>query len=116
MCGVCIHLNRSSFVGWLVVFVFGFGLALFQLLQKVGRLEVLGHRIVHARNYLVDRFLPRLLGVLAALYRPEELAQRLFDDVSEVLRNLCTHICRGSRKRKRAHEYIVAIGSPLDKL
>lgn len=64
---------------------------LFQLLQKVGRLEVLGHRIVHARNYLVDRFLPRLFRVLAALNRPEELAQRLLDHEPEVLRNLFAH-------------------------
>lgn len=61
---------------------------LLQLLQKVRRLEVLGHGIVHARDDLVDRLLPRLLGVLAALDGAEELAKRLLHDEAEVWRHL----------------------------
>lgn len=57
---------------------------LLKLLQEVGRLEVLGHGVVEARNHLVDGFLPRLFGVLAALDGLEEFAQRLLDHEPEV--------------------------------
>lgn len=63
-------------------------LKLFQLLKKVGRLEVLGDRIVHSGDYLVDRLLPRLFRVFAALDRLEELPQRLFHHESEIGGNL----------------------------
>ena len=58
--------------------------SLLELLQEVGRLEVLGHGVVEARNHLVDGLLPRLFGVLAALDGLEELAQRLLDHEPEV--------------------------------
>lgn len=63
-------------------------LQLFQLLKKVGRLEVLGDRIVQSRNDLVDRFLPRLFRVFAALDCLEELPERLFHHESEIGGNL----------------------------
>lgn len=61
---------------------------LLQLLKKVGRLEIFRHRIVHARDDLVDWLLPWLLGVLSALDGAEELTQRLLDDKTEVWWNL----------------------------
>lgn len=61
---------------------------LLQLFQEVGRLEIFRHRIIQPRDDLVNRLLPRLLGVLPALYRAEELSQRLLNDVSEILGHL----------------------------
>lgn len=59
-------------------------LLLFELLEKVRRLEVLGHGIVEPRDDLVDGLFPRLLRVLAALDRLEELPQRLLNHIPEV--------------------------------
>jgi hypothetical protein len=88
--------------------------SLLELLQEVGRLEVLGHGVVEARNHLVDGLLPRLFGVLAALDGLEELAQCLLDHepevgghlrkepaVSQVALGWIRAVARGLRARRR---------------
>lgn len=61
---------------------------LFQLFEKVRRLEVLGYGVIHTGYDLVDGLFPALFGVLAALDGAEELAEGLLHHVSEVRRNL----------------------------
>ena len=63
-------------------------LSIEQLLHPVGRLEVFRDGVVHPRNHLVDRLLPRLLHVLVGRQRYVELTQcRLYHE-PEVLRHL----------------------------
>lgn len=47
--------------------------ASFELLEEVGRLEVVRQVVVHPGNHLVDRLLPRLLRVLAGHDRLKKL-------------------------------------------
>lgn len=61
---------------------------LFKLLEKIRRLEVLGHWIVHPRDNLVDGLFPRLLGILATLNGAEKFAQCLLHHKAKILRYL----------------------------
>ena len=60
----------------------------FELVQKGGRLEVFGNRIVQTSDDFVNGFLPTLFGILSRLDRFEEFPQCLLHDVSEVIRHL----------------------------
>lgn len=80
-------------------------LLLFELLQEVGRLEVLGHGVIESGDDLVDRLLPRLFRVLARRYGLVELAQRLLNDVPEVLRDL--EWGTGAREREKTIRLVV---------
>ena len=59
-----------------------------ELLQPVGRLEVLWHHLVETGNHLVDGLLPRLLLVLLGGDRHVELSHRRLHDVPEPVGHL----------------------------
>jgi len=63
-------------------------LAVGQLLQPVGRFEVLRDRVVESGDDLVDGFFPRRFLVLVGLDGLEELAQRRLDSRPEAFRHL----------------------------
>ena len=64
------------------------GRSLLELLEELGRLEVLGDLLVEALDDLVDLLLPARLCVLAVAHGHEELAQRRLDHGQKVRRNL----------------------------
>lgn len=74
---------------------------LLQLFQEVWRLEIFRDRIIHSRNDFVNRFLPRLFGVLPALNRAEELSQCLFYNISEILGHLQEYEWNGNQGWKK---------------
>jgi hypothetical protein len=77
---------------------------LLELLQEVGRLEVLGHGVVEARNHLVDGLLPRLFGVLAALDGLEDHEPEVGGHLRKepaVSQSVGFAVARGLRARRR---------------
>ena len=59
-----------------------------ELLEELGRLEVLGDGLVVPGDYLVDLLLPAALGVLAVAHGAEELPQRRLHHGQKVVGNL----------------------------
>ena len=99
-----------------------------ELVHPVGGLEVLWHGVVHARDDLVDRLLPRLLGVLVQTDRLEELTQRrlktqqqkdvtshskvrnILNFTGAALINVWLTLIRHSYDKKTAHDIVVRNG------
>jgi len=59
-----------------------------ELLEPVGRLEVVGHELVEPSDHLVDGLLPRLLAVFLGGDRQVELSQRRLHDEPETFGHL----------------------------